>query len=408
MKLAEPLPLPCGVVLANRIAKAAMSERLAQPDRQPTPTLETLYRRWGAGGAGLLITGNVMVDPAALGEPGNVALDFRSDLEPFRRWAAAGKAGGAQVWVQLNHPGRQSPRMLSRQPVAPSAVAMKGMAGAFAPPRALEAGEIEAVIEAFGVAAARVVEAGFDGVQIHAAHGYLVSQFLSAHTNRRDDAWGGDAERRQRFLLAVVDRVRAAVGPQRAVGVKLNSADFQKGGFSEADSMAVVQALAARGVDLLEISGGTYERPQMFAETLAGAAESTQRREAFFLDYAEKVRGVTSMPLMLTGGFRTAAAMEAALASGAIDVVGQARPLAVEPDLPARVLAGAAEGAVAVRLHTGIQLIDSIVTGAWYQLQMQRLSENRPVAPRLSRLRACGWYVRTSLFARRYRTWKPG
>lgn len=396
MQITQPLVLPCGARLPNRIAKAAMSERLAGPDRRPTAELETLYRRWSEGGAGLLITGNVMVDPAALGEPGNVVLDFQSDLAPFRRWATAAKAAGNAVWMQINHPGRQSPRTLSPYPVAPSAVALKGMGGAFAPPRALEASEIEALVERFGITAERAAEAGFDGVQIHGAHGYLISQFLSPHTNRRDDAWGGDPLRRQRFLLSIVEAIRRRVGPSFAVSVKLNSADFQRGGFSADESMGVVQALEGKGLDLLEISGGTYERPAMFAEEMKGAAASTRQREAFFLEYAEQVRSATRLPLMLTGGFRSQAAMEGALAS-AIDVVGLARPLAVEPDLPSRLLTRAAIGAVPVKIHTGIQLIDSILTGAWYQLQIQRLARGLAVAPRLSRLRALAWYLRTTL-----------
>lgn len=257
MTLDRPLSLAHGLSLPNRIAKAAMSERLADPVGTPTEALVRLYRRWSEGGTGLLITGNVMVDARAIGETGNVILEDDAQLDAFRAWAHAAKSAGARVWMQINHPGRQSPRNLSRRPVAPSAIGLKGMGGAFAKPRALLEEEIFDIIARFARTAALAERAGFDGVQIHGAHGYLLSQFLSPRTNLREDAWGGDAERRRRFPLEVVRAVRAAVSSDFSVGLKLNSADFQRGGFDEDESMAFVEALSDTGVDLLEISGGT-------------------------------------------------------------------------------------------------------------------------------------------------------
>lgn len=390
--LSQPLALPSGSSLPNRIAKSAMSERLADARGHADERLTRLYARWSKGGAGLLITGNVMVDPTAIAEPGNVVLDRDHPLPPLRAWAEAATGAGNHSWVQLNHPGRQVPRSLSVEPVAPSAVAVK-VGGVFATPKELTEPEIEAIIERFAQSAARARQAGFTGVQLHAAHGYLISQFLSPLTNLRTDGWGGDPERRRRFLLAVVKAVREAVGEAFPVGVKLNSADFQRGGFDQQESMAVVEALEAAGIDLLEISGGTYERSIMFAESNAGAGESTQAREAFFLEYAEAVRSRTSLPIMLTGGFRSGAAMSAALESGAVDVAGLARPLAVEPDLPRRLLVDPSAAARVVSLSTGSASVDGMVVGVWYGRQLVRMGQGLEPAMKLSRVAAVGFYL---------------
>ena len=385
MSLHGALVLPSGQELMNRIAKSAMSERLADAELAPSAELVRLYERWGAGDAGLLITGNVMVDRGALGESGNVAVEDRRALPALSAWASAAKARGSRVWMQINHPGRQSPRTLSARPVAPSAVALAGDLGLFfARPRALSASEVEALVRRFAATAAIAEEAGFDGVQIHGAHGYLISQFLSPRTNLRDDAWGGDAVRRRRFLIEVIRAVRGAVRPGFAVGLKLNSADFQKGGFDDAESMALVEALDGEGLDLLEVSGGTYESAKMFEETVP-TRESSVRREAFFQSYVEAVRARVRTPIMLTGGLRTRAGMESAHAAGA-DVIGLARPLAIDPELPRKLLDGSAERATPVRLATGIASLDSVVQGSWYQAQIDRMGRGLVPDPRLGRL----------------------
>jgi 2,4-dienoyl-CoA reductase-like NADH-dependent reductase (Old Yellow Enzyme family) len=388
--LSDPLDLPCGARLPNRIAKAAMSEQLAGRDGAPTDGLARLYERWAAGGVGLLISGNVMLDPRRRGEAGNVVIEDDRHADALRRWASAATSHGAQFWMQINHPGRQAPRNMDPHPVAPSAVPMKIGGGAFAKPRALEPAEIEDIIARFTRTAAVAKQSGFTGVQIHAAHGYLISQFLSPLTNLRDDAWGGDAARRRRFLLEIVKAVRAAVGPELAVSVKLNSADFQRGGFDEDESMQVVRALDEAKLDLLEVSGGTYERAEMFDN---GGRASTQQREAFFLEYAEKVRAIAKLPLMVTGGFRSRAGMDAALASGAVDVIGLARPLAVEPDLPNRLLADTSTRALSIRIHTPSKLLDSAIVGAWHQYQLQRMAHGEAPDPKLGRTRALWHYL---------------
>jgi 2,4-dienoyl-CoA reductase-like NADH-dependent reductase (Old Yellow Enzyme family) len=388
--LSDPLVLPCGVRLRNRIGKAAMSEQLGDAQGMPTDGLVRLYERWAASGCGLLISGNVMLDIHRRGEAGNVVIEDDRHAAALHRWASAATAHGAQLWMQINHPGRQTPRNMDPHPVAPSVVPMKIGGGAFARPRALEGAEIEDIIARFARTAAIATQTGFSGVQIHAAHGYLISQFLSPLTNLRDDAWGGDAARRRRFLLEIVRAVRDAVGPESAISVKLNSADFQRGGFDEDESMAVVAALDEAGIDLLEVSGGTYERTEMFDN---GSRASTQQREAYFLEYAEKVRAHTVLPLMLTGGFRSRIGMDAALASGAVDVIGLARPLAVEPDLPNRLLAGTSERALSIRLNTPSKLLDAAIVGAWHQYQLQRMADGELPDPTLSRTRALWRYA---------------
>ena len=376
--LGSPLVLPSGASLGNRLAKAAMSEVLADPETNaPTDELIRVYERWARSGAGLLITGNVMVDPAGRGEPGNVVIVDDRHLAGLRRWAEAAQAHGARLWMQLNHAGRQAPKRLTRQPVAPSAVPMKGMAGMFAKPRALEDAEITAIVERFGVAAAVAKDAGFSGVQVHAAHGYLISQFLSSRTNLRDDAWGGDPVRRSRFLLEVVRAIRAAVGPAFPIGVKLNSADFQRGGFTIEESMDVARALEQAGIDLLEVSGGNYESPAMTGSGELPQRASSRGREAYFLEYARRIRTVTKLPILLTGGMRSRAVMEEAIASGAVDVIGMARPMTHTPELPARLLDGTLDAAPPVAIRSRIRFVDDAIQAMWFQQQIEELAHGR-------------------------------
>lgn len=245
MSLFSPLTLPNGAILPNRIAKAAMEENMADADHAPSASLIRLYEAWGRGGAGLIITGNVMVDARAMTGPAGVVLEEPSHLDRFRAWARAGRAGGAQLWMQINHPGRQMPAALGQPTLAPSAVALDlgRQSRVFAPPREMSEAEIDDVRRRFVTASGLAARAGFTGVEIHAAHGYLLSQFLSPLANRRTDRWGGSLENRARLLLGIVRDVRAAVPPDFAVAVKLNSADFQRGGFSPDDAKAVVAML---------------------------------------------------------------------------------------------------------------------------------------------------------------------
>jgi 2,4-dienoyl-CoA reductase-like NADH-dependent reductase (Old Yellow Enzyme family) len=400
--LTKPLALPCGVSLPNRLAKAAMSEVLGDASGAPSDRLVRLYDRLGRGGAGLLISGHVIVARDGRGEPGNVLVEDDRHLAPLRRWAEAAQSHGAQLWMQVNHTGRQSPRRLTPVPVAPSAVGLRGFFGTFAAPRALEDAEIVALVTRFAQTAGVAREAGFAGVQVHGAHGYLVSQFLSPLANRRDDRWGGALAGRMRFLLEIVRAIRARVGPSFPIGVKLNSADFQRGGFEVDDALLVAQALEREGVDLLEISGGNYESPAMAGrgELPAQARQSTVEREAYFLDYARQIRAVTKLPLMLTGGLRTAATMNEVVASGAVDVVGLARPLTFEPDLPRQVLAGESAGAAPLRIATGVKKVDDMLQIFWFQQQLHRMADGLEPDPALGRWSALAHGVRHTLFAK--------
>ncbi|MGB5810659.1 MAG: NADH:flavin oxidoreductase/NADH oxidase family protein [Polyangiales bacterium] len=410
--LARPLTLRCGATLSNRITKAAMTEGLADPDDTASDRLETLYGRWSDGGAGLLVTGNVMVDRRYLERPGNLVIDDNGGLDALRRMAKAATRNGNHAWMQINHPGRQCTRMSSNHPVSASAVKMRGMLGLMAAPRALREEEIHDVIQRFATVAKVAQDAGFTGVQIHSAHGYLSNQFLSPYTNRRTDGWGGSLENRARFLLEVYDATREAVGDGFPIGAKLNSSDFQKGGFTNEDSAQVARWLCDRGLDLLEISGGTYEQMALFGQLgdeQEKKAESTRRREAYFLEYARVIReAAKEVPLMVTGGFRTAALMRDVVETGEVDVVGLARPFCVRPDLPKQLLSGAIDELPAherdLRLGAGIfgptssiramRTLNGQGAVAWYYQQIIALSEGRKPNPALGT-----WGALTAHFA---------
>lgn len=382
--LNQPLHLPNGSVLRNRLAKAAMSETLGTYDNRPTAELVQLYRRWASSGLGLILTGNVMIDRRALGEPGNVVIEDEADLPVLRQWAQAATGQGVAIWAQLNHPGKQSTKGLNAYNLAPSAVAFReDMAAFFETPREATASEIQDIIKRFGRSAAICKKAGFSGVEIHGAHGYLISQFLSPHHNRRTDEWGGSAEKRRRFVMAVYAEIRRQVGSDFSVGIKLNSADFQRGGFSEEDSMETIRALAEAGIDLIEISGGTYEAPAMGGGMQESKKASTVAREAYFLEFAEKARAAAQVPLMVTGGFRTAAGMNAALRSGALDLVGLARLLAIDPDAPAALLQGRDSPQQVRTISTGIKAVDrmGIMEVLWYERQLKRIARGKAPRP---------------------------
>lgn len=381
--LGQPLTLNNGVVLNNRIMKSAMSEVLADAEHAPDQRLVRLYQTWAEGGVGLAMTGNVMIDRYALGEPRNVVVEDERHLDALKRWAAAGHRNGAQLWMQINHPGKQSPRFLSKETVAPSAVPFaKDMQAAFATPRALEDHEIEQLIERFGRTAGIAKKAGFTGVQIHGAHGYLVNQFLSPHHNRRTDRWGGSLDNRSRFALEVYAAMRREVGDDFPVSIKINSADFQRGGFSEDESMDVIVALVDAGMNLVEVSGGNYEAPAMTGHKVR---DSTRQREAYFLEFAERIRKRVDVPLAVTGGFRSSKGMAAAVRSGAVDLVGLARAMAVEPGFPARVLSSDSAESLVRQHTTGSRLVDkfTMLDVSWYENQLARIGDGKAPLPTL-------------------------
>ena len=314
-----------------------MTEGLADKFDLPTPELVRLYKTWSQGGTGLHITGNVMVDRRYLERAGNVVLEDDQNLMLFQDWAKQGTTGGNHLWVQLNHPGRQCPKMVNNTPLSPSDVQL-AMLGNFARPRPMDQSDIEGVIARFITSARLVKEAGFTGVQIHCAHGYLLSQFLSPKINQRQDKWGGSLENRARIIRRIIVGVREVVGADFPIGVKLNSADFQKGGFSLEDCITVASWLGEDGVDLLEISGGTYEQLSLIGVEPTEVRESTRKREAYFIEYAERIKQSAKIPVMITGGFRSRDVMERAIESGEVDVIGLARPLCTEPDCSAKLI----------------------------------------------------------------------
>lgn len=390
--VANTLQLPCGAVLKNRFAKSAMSENMASSSHAANSMFNKLYENWSSGGCGLLISGNVMIDSTALGEPNNVVVEKgTTNLDALKHWAKAGTQNGTHLWMQLNHPGKQSPKFLSKQPVAPSAIPFSApLSNMFNCPRELSESEILDIISRFSFGAKTAQEAGFTGVQIHGAHGYLVSQFLSPRHNARTDRWGGSLENRMRFLVMIYQGIRSAVGPNFPVSLKLNSADFQKGGFTEEESIEVVTKMSSLGVDLIEISGGSYESPQMMTNTKSQKKETTSKREAYFLDYCERVRKVVKTPLMLTGGFRSLAGMEHALEVKACDMIGLARSVALSPHFPNHLLQGKDEKSYVTPLTTGIKAVDKLfpLEILWYTQQIHRMGKGRAPNPQASALGA--------------------
>ncbi len=350
--ITSELELPCGVTLKNRLCKAAMTEGLADEQNRATQKHVNLYGRWADGGAAILLTGNVQIDHRYLERPGNVVIEGAQSNEQIARlraYAEAGTRNNTQLWMQISHAGRQTPAAVAAEPVGPSPTQLKMPGAAFGKPRALEHDEILGVIKAFGHAAKIAQETGFTGVQIHGAHGYLISEFLSPDVNIRTDEWGGALENRARLLLEVVRCVRQSVGSDFPVALKLNSADFQRGGFSHEEAIQVAGWLNDEGLDLLEISGGTYEQPKLVGldnltinpERAEIRRQSTIAREAYFLDYAKDIRAIYKAPLMVTGGFRSREGMEAALAANICDMIGIGRPLCIDPQVPNKLLSGA-------------------------------------------------------------------
>ncbi|RMA82577.1 NADH:flavin oxidoreductase/NADH oxidase family protein [Umboniibacter marinipuniceus] len=414
--LAEELQLPCGATLPNRIAKAAMTEGLADPLGRPTEALTNLYRVWSEGGSGLLLSGNIQIDSQHLERPGNVIIEGPPSEELKRslaQWAAAATVNGNHFWAQISHAGRQTQRNINPKPKAPSAVKLGVPGGQFGLPEPMSIETIQSAIQGYAHAAKVVVDAGFTGVQIHAAHGYLISQFLSPRSNLRKDQYGGSLENRARFLLEVVSATRAAIGPNIPVSVKLNSADFQRGGFNFEDSLVVLKWLEAAGVDLVEISGGTYEQPKLLGiqgiedEAPQAVATSTKAREAYFVDFAKAMQSEVTIPLMVTGGFRKRAVMEAALEDGSADIIGLGRPLCVVADSPKQLLAGREEldrfeqslsllpqWLKFLERITTIRAIASFAVQYWYYRQIAAIGENGEADKDLSVWTATKWLLK--------------
>ena len=404
MNLFDPLLLPNGSTINNRIAKAAMEENMADADQAPSAELLRLYQAWADGGAGLIITGNVMVDGRAMTGPGGVVLQDEQQLDKFTRWAQVGRASGAQFWLQINHPGRQMQANLGQQTWAPSAVAMDlgKLSKHFNRPQAMTTEVIAEVIQRFARTARLGEQAGFTGVEIHAAHGYLLSQFLSPLSNQRTDAWGGSLENRARLLLDIVRAVRAVVSREFAVAVKLNSADFQRGGFTADDAKQVVEWLNDLGVDLVELSGGSYEAPAMQGDARDGR---TLAREAYFVEFAHDIQTVAKMPVMVTGGIRRRPVAENVVQSG-VDMVGIGTALAIDPQLPRAWLEGKDTAPELPPISWKNKAFASLATMARVKFQLRKLSQRKQTDPGVSPFRALiEQQLANALRTRQYRRW---
>ena len=404
MALFSKLVLPNGNEIKNRIGKGAMEENMADSDQAPSDQLYRLYDSWAKGGTGLIISGNVMVDGRAMTGPGGVVLENDRNLEKFRRWAEIGTQNGAQFWLQINHPGRQMPGSLGQEAIAPSAVGLDlgAQSGRFPPPRAMTPEDIADIKERFTNTALLAEKAGFSGVQVHAAHGYLLSQFLSPLVNKREDEWGGSLENRARLLLDIVKSIRAAVRPDFAVAVKINSADFQRGGFSEDDARQVVEWLNPLGVDLIELSGGNYEAPAMMG---TARDERTLAREAYFLEFATEIRKVANMPIMVTGGIRRIEVANAVIESG-VDMAGIATALAICPDLPNRWQAGETPAPALKPIQMKDKALASAAQMSSVRFQMKKLSKGKRPNPNVWPLYALVTSeLEAKSRAKKYRNW---
>lgn len=399
-----PLTLPNGTQLHNRFAKAAMEENMADADHAPSDALIRLYQTWAEGEVGLMITGNVMVDRRAMTGPGGVVLESGRHRARFEKWAAAARSHGAQVWMQINHPGRQMPAALGQETMAPSTVPMDmgNFSRQFSAPKEMSEAEIADVVRRFVETALLAQASGFSGVQIHAAHGYLISQFLSPITNKRTDRWGGAIENRARLLVDVVQEVRARVGAGFSVSVKLNSADFQRGGFSQEDAKRVVALLNPLKLDLLELSGGSYEAPAMHGQARDGR---TLAREAYFLEFAQDIAAVATMPVMVTGGIRRLPVAERVLDSG-IDMVGIGTALALDPHLPRDWKAGKASTPMLRPITWKNKVLASLAYMSMVKHQLRRLGKGKGSNPAVTPARAfLEQQIDTTLRTWCYRRW---
>lgn len=384
--------LPCGAILQNRLSKAPMTERMSNAAYEPTSAHEQLYTLWSQSGVGLLITGNVMIDKDHMESAGNVFFGDKAMIPKLKKWTAAGTVNGNHFWAQISHSGRQTNRFVNPNPKAPSEVKLNKLF-LFGKPQEMTEADIQKVISGFRLAAKIAKASGFTGIQLHAAHGYLLSQFLSPLTNQRTDQWGGSLENRSRLLLQVVTECREEVGPTFPISVKLNSSDFQRGGFTEAESLEVVKMLSDAGMDLIEISGGTYEKAAFFlGKDKKRQKESTQKREAYFLDFAKQVRKISQVPLMITGGFRSFEFCNAVLASGETDMIGMGRPFIGNYQSMGAFLNGEIPYLENPPIRTGFKAFEDAAEGGYYARQLISIAEGKGLAKNLNPI-ACSMFL---------------
>lgn len=350
--------LPSGLRLKNRLAKSAMTEDLSDEYGRVSIELINLYKQWSnKSNLGLLISGNVQVDRRHVERARNVCIDLdfgeqsEYQIKMLKALVKTAKEKDTKFVCQLAHAGRQSNTLVAKKALAPSAISTfrggKEMAQAI---KASEA-EVSHIVDKFVYAAKVCENVGFDGVQLHSAHGYLLSSFLNPLANIREDKFGGKLENRASVLLEIIQKIKNVCSSTFSISVKLNSADFQKGGFSVEDAAEVAILLAKEKIDFLELSGGTYESVALLTGKIPNShrnetvgVTSSEKREAYFLDFAGEVRHKLKeqkldLVLMVTGGFRTAKIINEALNSEEVDLIGIARPLCVDPSCTAKLLA---------------------------------------------------------------------
>ncbi len=319
--LGRPLELPCGVVLKNRLVKSAMSDSLGDGEGNPTDAQMRLYERWAEGGAALSLIGEVQADPRYPEKPGNLVLAPGAALQAMQALARRGSANGARLWPQIGHAGALSHVPISR-PKGPSALDVEGLRC-----DGMSLDDIQELPGIYAGAAKLAKDAGFGGVQIHAAHGFLFSQFLSPLFNRRTDAYGGSIEGRFRIIHEVIDAVREAAGPSFPIGIKVNSTDKLVGGLAEDDALEVVRLLDRTSVDLIDVSGGTY------FPGAPSSSDGTSLSGPYFVGFARRAKAVTAIPVMATGGFETREQARDAVEKGHVDAVSLARAMVLNPML---------------------------------------------------------------------------
>ncbi|KAK2036747.1 NADH:flavin oxidoreductase/NADH oxidase [Colletotrichum somersetense] len=406
--IAKPLTLKCGLTLPNRLTKAAMAENAADSDGLPTDALHGPYGEWADGGWGLVMTGNVEVDMKYLGSPKDIAyndaIPYERMLEAWKAWAKVCNRNGTPTIVQVNHPGRQSPmgtgkRGLLEKTIAPSPVPLNLGSGliarlvnalVFGTPREMTVAEIQDVVRRFAQTAKLASDAGFAGIEIHGAHGYLLAQFMSDRINKRTDAYGGSPAARVRIVVEIIRAIREVVPKTFCIGIKFNSVDHQ----SQAELDACIEQLkliTEAGVDFLEVSGGTYENPVMFSSTDdEKKSDRTKAREAFFLEFARAIRrDFPDVPLMVTGGFRSRQGMEAALANKGCDLIGLARPAVLNPALPKNTILANTVKDEDAKLYArkveapwlaqkmGMKFVGAGAESAWYASEIRKLGRQK-------------------------------
>lgn len=356
--LAKPLTFEfSGQVAPNRFMKASMTERISSWDPKnieargiPGQEMINLYKRWGEGGFGIILTGNILIDLVNLEAAGNPIIPpdapFEGErFEAFNEMAKQSKAHGSLVMGQVNHPGRQVADRMNPNPVSPSDVHLdiETMGMTFAKPRAATQEDIDGFIEGWAHAAEYLEKAGYDGIQLHCAHGYLLAQFISRTTNRRTDKYGGSLQNRARILVEIAEAIRKRTKPSFSISIKLNSIEFQDEGVQADEARELCALLEENRFDYVELSGGTYQ--QLAFEY---KRESTRKREAFFIEWAEIIApALKKTKVYITGGFKTVGAMASAMKS--VDGIGLARPVCQEPRLPQDILDGKVKGSIQMR-----------------------------------------------------------